>query len=700
VTDLSNIVALPEEIPSCFLDWNSAKAAGFFTRTTLKYDFGRSILPGQSALTCFQQVELMTPQEWKTFSKFMRKQRQELSTRPDELDMFEARLRRLRWSLRPDNRIELVLREIPLYHLSQSQPGNFRERTKAIIEFARRFWRPSQAANYIQRNLEPDRFAGKWFTKDIAGRGSPLESFHFFDERKLLAHLNQREIFGVKANPSKSQWWCAVDLDLHIEKGGNAAIFLKQVEAVLASVQGGRWIVCLNRERVDGVHLLKFFDAPVSLDEARSFARTMLNQAADANPDLEKEAKAADMKPLQAAEVFPSVSQGFRLPLGIGYTALLDRPLELIQYHTYRGVPLLGADVQSFMSWNGGEMPLAEKLKFIRDRLPGQSVKISTKRATATCDRKATQAVNQDLQDKKLLGTMRGRFRKVLVEFYSGRMQVPGSLQTGILLGANALWAQDFPLDDRADYLLDRISQITVTEPAFSSRLINAEWDDLLDDISHVVETNERLRAEPEKNPKIEESNRILKNWAKSMKKAGFYFGDPATWTRCWSGTESASTWFTADDLTEEDRVVIATRIAPIMVCPENTAVEAVVKMVALVAMKDRQGHGMSREYRRALLTDLGISCQENSKLARCWDVVEEAGFIYTKHGHVFTPERDGRARAYAVGRRVAERIHREQLEKAKLPDWLHDAVDDHFNTKWPDEVGSSRSMSLSPFSF
>ena len=82
--------------------------------------------------------------------------------------------------------------------------------------------------------------------------------------------------------------------------------------------------------------------------------------------------------------------------------------------------------------------------------------------------------------------------------------------------------------------------------------------------------------------------------------------------------------------------------------------------------------------YRRALLRDMGINCQENAKLARCWNVVEEAGFIYCKQHHVFSPDRkgEGRARLYAVGPRALGKIKADSSpESVPLPDWLQEAV-------------------------
>jgi hypothetical protein len=152
----------------------------------------------------------------------------------------------------------------------------------------------------------------------------------------------------------------------------------------------------------------------------------------------------------------------------------------------------------------------------------------------------------------------------------------------------------------------------------------------------------------------------------------GFNFGDPTTWTRCLDGTDSPNSLrFT---FTKDEKRLIATEIAPVFVCPVDIAVEAVTRMVRLAAMKARRGAGMSREYRRALLTDLGINAQENTKLARCWDVVAQAGFIELSQKGFFRRDGSakGKANTYVVGSRMKDRVY-PNWHQAALPPWLNE---------------------------
>ena len=690
---------LDQEVPRTeFTDWSTLKQGGFDTRTNYKYRHGRVVSRGERAEAVYIEREIVSAADWHKNVEEFERQCHSLRDRPEELRKLTTRFRRLRVTPLPGRRFEIIRKEIPVYHLDQTEPGNFRQRTQAIIQYGNIFWRPSKASSYIKRNLDPDRYDAKWFTRDFDKRTFEFEPFQFLDERKLHEHINQRNIYGVKADPQKLQWWGGADLDLHIEKGGDPDIFLRQVEAVLTFLHGRGWLICLGTDVVNGIHVIKIHDFPRPLKIVREEVQSVLNEIASLHPELEAEAIAAGMKPISQVEIYPDPNQGFRLPLGIGYTALTSRPLCRVKYHTYRGVPLYGADVVGLMEWDATEMPLEAKLQYIRDRVPRDRADASAKMKKANQTRAAQRrkeegAVAKEMSDKKLLGSMTGRYRKVLVDFFSGRMQVPKSLQTGILLGVNALWAQGFPFEDRAEYLLGLLQDMPVSSPAFSSRLWDEDWDSLSFDINHVVESVEQLRAAPPSN-NIEKSNEILRRCAAAMQQAGLIFGDPTTWERCWeeNSPTSPGNSFSAELLTDDERDLIANEIAPVFLCPVDVAVEAVVKMVRLAHVKDRNGDGMSREYRRAVLADLGISCQDNRKLTACWDVVEQTGFIFTKCNHIFRKDRmgEGRARMYAVGPQVRDRfVGSVDSSSVRWPDWLIEVLHQDELSPWHEPVSA-----------
>ena len=347
-----------------FADWVTLKNEGFDTRTNWKYNDGLVPIRGDHSNARYLERKIYNAAEWK-------KKRAEVLERHEGQPEKSDWISRLQINWLDDNRIEVITKDIPVWHRSQMREGNFRERTQSIIEFGNVFWRSAQSTNYIKKNLQPKNYDAKWFTKRIDQEGRfDFEPFQFFNERKLLEHLNQRNVYGVKADPAKPQCWCGIDLDLHVEKGGRPEIFLKQVEAVLSVLHGKGWIVCLGQDVVNGIHCIKILEKPERLKGVRDAAQMVLDSISDQHPDLETEAVEAGMKPIRQAEIYPSSTQGFRLPLGIGYTAITDRPLQLVKYHRSNVIDLIGADVVSFMNWNGQEMPLTDKLKFITERVP------------------------------------------------------------------------------------------------------------------------------------------------------------------------------------------------------------------------------------------------------------------------------------------------------------------------------------------
>ena len=667
--ELCDLLGLPQPDTSTatFVDWPTASKMGYATKTTFKFDAGLVPVRGETSRASYQHRRVFTRDEWRDERQAQAERRTSLADWPEKLERKTAFHQSLVPVPTADGRVSIVLDSIPLFHRSQMMPGKFRGRTRAFINYGNICWRNSDSGNYIARNFSPD-IKAKWFTRDRSRRASVLEPFVFFSEGLLRAHVNHREVYGVKAKEGRKQWWAAIDLDAHLDKGDDREVFLRQAEALLAHVQGKEWRVCIGENVVTGFHLLKIFDEPRSLDEIHNGLRTLLHEVATLNPGLDTDAVAKSMKPFEKLEIFPDPNRGFRLPLGRGYTALLDRPLDTVHHHTMNGTKLFGADIESFMNWDGTEMSLADKLDYIRQRLPEdradevRKVKQAAKRSKVV-EQREEQPVVRAMNDKQVLGPLKGRYRPVLVDFYSGRLQRPKSLQVGILLGVNALWAENYPVDQRTDYLLDLLQSIEVTNPDFSSRLNNGNWESIEDDIEHVVQVAERRRSRSDMSQADRRSCEGLRRWAAAMQAIGFRFSDRSTWDRASSPKLDVV-------LTPEDEAVIAETVVPVFGLDLPSTIAAVREIVAIVACKVRNGDGISREYRRAVLVDHGVQCQHNSKLARCWDVLVTTNFLTVAQDERFHPDRhDGRARVYGIGQRLANRLF--GIDPVEIPTWM-----------------------------
>jgi len=676
-----------------FTDWNVLRNEGFDTAASFKFSKGLVPKDDEKPSAHFIERKRLSAAEWNlTVSEFQ--DERNAATEASTLLYLERRHRSLQPKRIGSDEFEIVSKSISLYHVDQMKPGNFRSRTKVIIKFGNIFWRPMNRSNYIKKNRNLEEYDAKWFTKDFDKQDSVLSRFWFFDERKLKEHLSQKEIYGVKPNAVKDQYFGAIDLDLHVEKNGNPIIFLKQVEALLTYLHGKGWIICLGTDVVNGIHLMKLYESPRPLAAIRSEIQSILNSVAAKHPDLELKARNAGMSPIADAEIFPDPSRGFRLPLGIGYTAITSEPLTLKKYHTtVNGVPLLGADVESLMSWDGTEMPLQEKLQYIKDRIPKNGPDLDAKAKGTTKAQRHRQeqeeaAVRKQATDEKLLGNMSGCFAEKLVAFYRGELQVPGSLQTGILLGLRALRFQNYPIEDRTEYLIGLLQDIELSGPEFSSRLWGEEWDVIRDDIDHVLWTQEKL-YELAETPDIQRSIRILNNWATKMDRIAFNFGDPDTWDNCQNGnlTNFDDIRFTSANFSEDDLDLIATQIAGVF--KVRVAAPAVAHVIERVRHFEVRGDGISRELRRDLLTECGVKCQENEKLAECWNVMVEVGFISIRSFHNFNSSfpGKGRARTYAVGRRVREYFINTHYHEIVFPEWLTVLLRNEKESPWFSET-------------
>jgi hypothetical protein len=240
----------PANLPQAiFTEWNILKDEGYDTRANYKFDHGLVPKSGERANGIFRERKVYTPEGWRKQRRAMDQKAIELKDDPVRLERLQRYLSTIRVSRNARDNFEVVTKEIQVFHHDQMRPGNFRERTKALIKYGNVFWRTAKKSSYIKKNMNPEQYDAKWFTKKFTQRDFDLEPFEFFNEGKLHEHLNQRQIYGVKANDLRPQWWYGVDIDLHIEKGGRPAVFLKQVEAVLRFLHGKRWIVCCGRAR-------------------------------------------------------------------------------------------------------------------------------------------------------------------------------------------------------------------------------------------------------------------------------------------------------------------------------------------------------------------------------------------------------------------------------------------------------------------
>jgi hypothetical protein len=302
-------------------------------------------------------------------------------------------------------------RECGLYSFEQTAPYRGTARTLAVEIFWRYYVEDSSRQYHICWAK------GQWNT--CHGR---------LDEARLKSHLNGKERYGIRGGDSTR--FLAVDLDLH---DGDPDVFLNQLRVLIGEFHGKNgWHFQVADENAGGIHLIRCFRHDVRLEPLRKHFRKRLQELDQRHPELAVSARAAGMKTLGELEIFPDTQKGFRLPLCLGRTMLLDRPLPLV-FNKRMGRDV--QDVLGYITWlSRGQktyMPADEVIQFVQQRLKPVAPKPKAQRVIA----KGADS-NSAIGEMADLGPMKGQYRQKLVEFWTGKNTPPDSLNKGIALVA------------------------------------------------------------------------------------------------------------------------------------------------------------------------------------------------------------------------------------------------------------------------
>jgi len=311
-----------------------------------------------------------------------------------------------------------VLREIGLYSFEQTKRFFPKPRTLAIRALASIFLRYSSSQFYLWN------FEGEW--KSCNGR----LSFERFQE-----HLAQKVIYGVRGNGRWTRYG-GIDLDLH---KGDRAIFLEQFDVLLEEFHGREgWHFQVADIDAQGVHLIQAFAGRVDYDLYRAGLRARLKALDLKYPDLAQRAKNARMKSLGDLEIFPNVRNGLRLVFCRGRTMLLDSPLPMT---LVRGKYTV--DVVNYIAWVNNPtayMPRDDVFGYVASRLVARAGVVQDKPANGhdaaviTASHTPTTAGRADNNGR---ASVKGKYARTIIDFWSGKITPSKSLNRHILLLAN-----------------------------------------------------------------------------------------------------------------------------------------------------------------------------------------------------------------------------------------------------------------------
>jgi hypothetical protein len=525
---------------------------------------------------------------------------------------------------------------VPLYHESQTRPYTARDRTLDFFVYEDIFYTYCRKDRFIYWQDTPPHDPPKGW--EPGWRNHP--SVHSLDPNRRLspadvrAHLNHTRLYGVVAGA----WtrFVMIDLDLH---GGDRGVFLDQLKLLLGLFWGhGGWHLEAKTDDIGGVHLIRAFPDRLRTADQVSKLKARLIDLDGQHPELARRAVEAGMPPLADLEVYPQQSgNGVRLPLGRGRTVLLDRPLGTV---THRGKTL--PDLHTYLRWmhdpSRAYMGADDVIEYVQARLATVTPKSKSEAVHSV------KGGDSGVDSVKVFGPLRGRFRQVLIEFFTGKIAPPGSLNAGIVLGARALWLEQVGEDAAAEILGEYVRDLP--DVGVSGRLERGEFAEIDRVIRNTVRSVYRDNGGQADR---DFSSAVLARTAEAWRRAGFRFSDKSTWATATFVSETPL----PVTFTDEVRRKVAGPLADALkVSDPALAVEVAEYVVGVVAARQESGSGLSISYfKKVIQQGFGIRCGAHGKVNKVVKVMCRLELITKVACHQFsTIKGKGLPTKYEIG--------------------------------------------------
>jgi len=522
-----------------------------------------------------------------------------------------------------------VERFVKLYAFDQTYFPRWEHRSIAYVNFFHFF----AVHGSRVRHIEWDERKGHW-----ANRIGPLTL------SQIKNHLNQTAYrktgavkkYGVVAG--KQTRFQLIDHDLH---GGDRDIFIRQAEVLLNHFIGREtWHVIVANEHANGLHLVRVLPNAVDTTKAIASLQAELRQLDAAHPELTVAAVDRGMKCLAQLEIFPNPSEGVRLPLCHGRTALLDRPLELVENRNGRPVQ----DVLGYVGWllskDRTYMKNDDVLQFVNERLkftdsrPHQ-VQRSTTTSSVVAPSPSDQPPKQSVRRK-------GQQARIITDFWDGGGQFNISLNEAINEMARIMAHHpDFTGGEIA--ACEVLEQMVEELPNYSVSQRTAAGDWAL--IEKVI--RERVHAAFAGNsgqPDVENSTNKLQAVCQHWSDIGYYPWEKASRLEH-AGNEHPK--YQQLQFSPGHLLSIDNKIAPLLQTSPDTARNLMNYFINFVFYHQREIS--TYKLVKQILNSFGVKAG-NNKLAGFMKLLREQNWIYVKTEEQWHPDRKGRARSYGVG--------------------------------------------------
>jgi hypothetical protein len=329
---------------------------------------------------------------------------------------------------------------------------------------------------------------------------------------------------------------------------------------------------------------------------------------------------------------------------------LLDRPLELVyDKRLKREVH----DVVGYVSWLSRDekqyMPAEEVFQFVKQRLRAPQPKPHLEQQEIKPDKAKTKRVSGGAGGLGSLGRMKGRYAQVLVDFWSGQLNVADTLNTGIRLLALPL---PYYLEDQGE-AIDLIEQYIDDLPdvSFSSRLSSGNRAEVSRIVANTVkQVYEGNGGQPDPEASSEKLTATVAAW----KKRGFDPTDKTTWHKS-SAAEPCN--LGPEFFWQPEEVVRVGRLQRLLNVSLQVASDAVKFFLRLV--KGHTGE-IAVSFVKNLLERFGVKCGHKGKtnqflnLLRQWEWIRVTA---SEKWYARETERKGRAKTYAIGEAMVHKF-------------------------------------------
>lgn len=314
-----------------------------------------------------------------------------------------------------------------------------------------------------------------------------------------------------------------------------------------------------------------------------------------------------------------------RLPLARGRVLLLDKP------HT---TPILEDCIvwQIHPSYCSLEQAMGVIFEIIQPETRASSPKEGQGRKDRSDNR---------LPIVNVFGALKGRYAKVLVEFWEGRVTPPDSLNCAIVLTARMMPSYFSQPEDAMQCIEGLID--TLPDVGFSDRLSTGRRSE----VGRVVRACVHAAYDGNGHQRDAElSNRKLRSVFAAWERKGFSLIDRSTWDRCVCTVQPAKecAW------TDEDKSALA-YLAKILHVDVHVASHAAGRFLSVLV-----GHAtgeMSVMYVKNMLADCGVKCGHHGKVNEFLGALRQAGWIEQIGGHVV----GRRGRKWQIGQRMRHKF-------------------------------------------